>query len=124
MVDGVNAGGLNGLGAAQPASRRQVAGSGAGFGQALEQAGSGLSFSRHATKRLEQRGLQLDETRLDRLEQAVNRAAEKGARDSLILLDELALVVSVQHRTVVTAMDETTSKEHVFTNIDSVVIAD
>lgn len=124
MVDGVNAGGLNGLGAAQSASSRQVADSGAGFGQALEQAGSGLSFSRHATKRLEQRGLQLDEARLDRLEQAVGRAAEKGSRDSLILLDELALVVSVQHRTVVTAMDETTSKEHVFTNIDSVVIAD
>ena len=83
-----------------------------------------MSFSRHATKRLEQRGLEMDETRLDRLEQAVGRAAEKGSRDSLILLDELALVVSVHNRTVVTAMDETTSKEHVFTNIDSVVIAD
>ena len=124
MVDGVNAAGLNGLGAAQPAPPRRVADSGPGFGQALEEAGSGMSFSRHATKRLEQRGLQMDDARLDRLGQAVDRAAEKGSRDSLILLDELALVVSVQHRTVVTAMDETTSKEHVFTNIDSVVIAD
>ena len=124
MVDGVNAGGLTGLGATQPAPPRRVADSGAGFGQALQQAGSGMSFSRHATKRLEQRGLHMDEARLDRLGQAVDRAAEKGSRDSLILLDELALVVSVQHRTVVTAMDETTSKEHVFTNIDSVVIAD
>ena len=66
----------------------------------------------------------MDPARLERLEQAVGRAADKGSRDSLILLDELALVVSVQHRTVVTAMDETASKEHVFTNIDSVVIAD
>jgi len=120
----VNVGGLNGLGATPPASPQRVADSGPGFGQALEEAGSGLSFSRHATKRLEQRGLEMDETRLDRLEQAVGRAAEKGSRDSLILLDELALVVSVHNRTVVTAMDETTSKEHVFTNIDSVVIAD
>ena len=69
-------------------------------------------------------GLDLNPARLERLEQAVERAADKGSRDSLILLDELALVVSVQQRTVVTAMDETASKEHVFTNIDSVVIAD
>ena len=125
MVDGVNAGGLNGLGAAQPASpSSRVGQSDAGFGQVLAEATSGVSFSRHAAKRVEQRGLQMDEARLDRLGQAVDRAAEKGSRDSLILLDELALVVSVQHRTVITAMDEVTSREHVFTNIDSVVIAD
>jgi len=124
MVDGINPVAVGGPGATRPASPSRVSDGGPGFGQALEQAGSGVSFSRHAAKRLEQRGLQMDQTRLDRLESAVGRAAEKGSRDSLILLDELALVVSVQHRTVVTAMDETTSKEHVFTNIDSVVIAD
>ncbi|MBT5774096.1 MAG: hypothetical protein HOH95_06930 [Dehalococcoidia bacterium] len=125
MVDGVNAGGLSGLSAAQPASARPRGGeSGVGFGQALEQANSSVTFSRHATQRIEQRGLQMDEARLGRLEEAVGRAADKGSKDSLILLDELALVVSVQHRTVVTAMDEAASKEHVFTNIDSVVIAD
>lgn len=123
MVDGVNPA-ISRLGTAPPASPSTVGEGGTGFGQALAQAGSGVSFSRHAAKRIEQRGLQLDETRLGRLEQAVGRAAEKGSRDSLILLDELALVVSVQHRTVVTAMDENASKEHVFTNIDSVVIAD
>jgi flagellar operon protein len=66
----------------------------------------------------------MDEQRLERLEAAVERAEAKGSRDSLILLDELALVVSVRNRTVVTAMDEANRKEHVFTNIDSVVIAD
>jgi flagellar operon protein len=53
----------------------------------------------------------------------VGQAEAKGSKDSLILLDDLALVVSVQNRLVVTAMDEQSSKEHVFTNIDSVVIA-
>lgn len=83
----------------------------------------GLHFSKHATKRIEQRGLDMDAARMERLERAVGQAAEKGSKDSLILLDELALVVSVQNRTVVTAVDEASRKEHVFTNIDSVVIA-
>lgn len=92
------------------------------FRLALER--SQLEFSSHALKRIEQRGLQIDGPRLERLGQAVDRAESKGSRDSLILLDELALVVSVQNRKVVTAMDESSRKEHVFTNIDSVVIAE
>ena len=54
----------------------------------------------------------------------MGRAEAKGSRDSLVLLDELALVVSVRNHTVVTAMDEASRKEHVFTNIDSVGIAE
>ncbi len=123
MSDAVNSGGVRGIGPAAPVPATQPA-TGKGFADALGRAESSVSFSRHATKRLEQRGLDMNEARLERLEQAVGRAAGKGSKDSLILLDELALVVSVQHRTVVTAMDETASKEHVFTNIDSVVIAD
>jgi flagellar operon protein len=130
VTDAINPAGVPGLtgtgttpSAAGAAGTRGAPPAG-GFEAALERAGSSVQFSRHATKRMEQRGLDLDASRLERLEQAVGRAADKGSRDSLILLDELALVVSVQQRTVVTAMDETASKEHVFTNIDSVVIAD
>jgi flagellar operon protein len=126
--------GVNGLGpspglppgvapAARPAARPSGAAVGErGFAGALDRAGQ-LSFSAHATKRIEQRGLTLDASRMQRLEDAVARAASKGSRDSLILLDELALVVSVRSNTVITAMDEASRKEHVFTNIDSVVIA-
>ena len=128
MIDPINAsasgpGGVGGVDPAAPAPATRPVRDGR-FEAALGRADSSVQFSRHATKRIEQRGLDLDAARLERLEEAVGRAADKGSRDSLILLDELALVVSVQHRTVVTAMDETASKEHVFTNIDSVVIAD
>ncbi len=85
--------------------------------------GFGILFSKHAAKRIEQRGLDLGDDRMARLDKAMGQAQAKGSKDSLILLDDLALVVSVQNRTVVTAMDEESSKEHVFTNIDSVVIA-
>ncbi len=52
----------------------------------------------------------------------MDKAAAKGARESLILMDNLALVVSIRNRTVITAVDEKRMKEHVFTNIDSAVI--
>ena len=58
-----------------------------------------VTFSGHAARRMEQRGVQLDDERMRRLETAVGRAEAKGSRDSLILLDDLALVVSIQNRT-------------------------
>ena len=129
MVDGVRDG-LTGPGAARglpgaigPGAGAGAAG-GADFRALLAREQSRVSFSGHALKRIEQRLLELDPARLERLQRAVDRAEQKGARDTLVLLDELALIVSVQHRTVVTAMDEASRKEHVFTNIDSVVIAD
>lgn len=105
-------------------SRSAPAGGGPSFEALLAREQTQVRFSGHARKRIDQRQLAFDESRLQRLERAVERAREKGSRDSLVLLDELALVVSVQHQTVVTAMDEASRKEHVFTNIDSVVIAD
>jgi flagellar operon protein len=82
-----------------------------------------LKFSAHALKRLESRKISLNGNDLDRLKEAVNRADAKGAKESLILMDQLALVVSVRNRTVITAVDGDSMKENVFTNIDSAVIA-
>lgn len=119
ITNGLNTSAALGLTAGVDAGVRPLATPGAaGSGDAFA-----IQFSRHATKRLEQRGLDMDAARMERLERAVGQAEAKGSKDSLILLDELALVVSVQNRTVVTAMDGQSSKEHVFTNIDSVVIA-
>ena len=123
MVERVGAASAAPQGAQAPSRRADGSGA-AGFEEALSRASElGLRFSSHAAKRMQQRGLQLDGDRLRRLEEAVDRAAAKGARESLVLLDELALVVSVRNQTVITAMDEESQREHVFTNIDSVVIA-
>ncbi len=94
-----------------------------GFRDALAQACEkhDLKFSRHAVERIEARNLALEPTDLKRLDSAVSRAGKKGARESLVLLDELAFVVSVRNRTVITALQS--SKEGVFTSIDSAVIA-
>ncbi|WNS44793.1 TIGR02530 family flagellar biosynthesis protein [Paenibacillus sp. MMS20-IR301] len=81
-----------------------------------------LKFSNHAAKRLEQRGIELGSRQLDQISSAVDKAAAKGSKESLILMKDMALIVSVANRTVVTAMDGNSMKDNVFTQIDSAVI--
>jgi flagellar operon protein len=83
----------------------------------------GVEFSRHALQRLERRGIELGEQTLARLGDGVERAAGKGSRESVVFVDGTAFVVSVRNRTVITAVDPEHMREHVFTNIDSAVIA-
>jgi flagellar operon protein len=98
--------------------------SGSGADQAgAAGAGGALSFSKHALERVQRRGITLDPTTLGRLHEGVGRAAGKGSRDSLVLVDGTAFVVSVPNRTVITAVGSEHMREHIFTNIDSAVIA-
>jgi flagellar operon protein len=82
-----------------------------------------VKFSTHAQQRLQQRDITLGEDDVAKINSAVDRAQEKGSKESLILLDDLAFVVSVKTRVVITAVDQPSMKQNVFTNIDSVVIA-
>ncbi|SDD46078.1 TIGR02530 family flagellar biosynthesis protein [Sporomusa acidovorans] len=96
---------------------------GLSFDQLLGQEITGVKFSQHALQRLESRKIKLDSTHLNKLSQAVEQAAQKGAQESLILMnDSLAFVVSIKNKTVITALDGASIKENVFTNIDSAVI--
>lgn len=81
-----------------------------------------LTFSRHLADRLSRRRLQLSGERINRLTRAVDRVAGKGGQDSVVFLDDLALLVNVPSRTVVTAIETGSMKEGIFTNIDSVVV--
>jgi flagellar operon protein len=82
-----------------------------------------LQFSGHARQRMAARGIDLDPQQLARLDGGVGRAAAKGGRDALVMVDDTAFVVSVPNRTVITAVDREHMREQVFTNIDSAVIA-
>ena len=121
-------------GRAAPARRRRAHGgaaarAGAGgqsFADALDagrQRRSSCSSPSHALARVQRRGIELDPATLGRLSQGVGRAASKGSRDSLVLVDGTAFVVSVSNRTVITAVGSEHMKDNVFTNIDSAVIA-
>lgn len=81
-----------------------------------------LKFSKHATQRLDQRDIALSPDQSQRLEAGVQKASEKGIKESLVIVDSLAFIVNVPNQTVVTAMDQTESMDNVFTNIDGAVI--
>lgn len=101
----------------------KTATTGGAFEQVLNQAIGGVKFSQHAVQRLQTRNINLSPAQLNQLNSAVDKAAQKGSRESLILMNnELALVVSVTNRTVITAMDGASIKDNVFTNIDSAVV--
>ncbi len=82
-----------------------------------------LQFSRHAQARMESRGISFSDADMVRLQTAVDTVQSKGGRDSLVMLDDNALVVSVKNNTVVTVVDQDSLRGNVFTNIDSAVIA-
>lgn len=110
-------------------ANRQVPAARTGFQEALAEAVKGappqpVRLSAHAEDRLRASGRQLTPAEMDRLAGAMDRAAQKGARESLVLLPDLALVVSVRSRTVITAVDGQRMRENIFTNIDSAVILD
>lgn len=81
-----------------------------------------LKVSGHAQTRLQSRNIELDAEQWKRVMEGVDRAEGKGAKESLVLLDDIAMIVSVRNRTVITAVDREQLKENVFTNIDSAVI--
>ena len=81
----------------------------------------GVKFSAHAVRRLESRGIQLSSDDVSAIEEAVDRAADKGGRDSLVLSPDYAMVVNIPSRTVITAFDQQQLRENVVTNIDSAV---
>ncbi len=81
-----------------------------------------LKFSAHAQTRMQSRGIELSPGEMLKIKDAVERAGAKGSRESLILTDKAAFVVSVKNGTVITAIDRDSLKENVFTNIDSTVM--
>jgi len=83
---------------------------------------STLKFSKHATNRLEERAIELSEDQVNRLNEGAKKASQKGIKESLVIVDSLAFIVNVQNQTVVTAIDQTTTNENIFTNIDGAVI--
>ncbi|HEX6458962.1 MAG TPA: TIGR02530 family flagellar biosynthesis protein [Thermoleophilaceae bacterium] len=109
---------------AAPASAQTRPVTGPSFQEIFRQQQAGkLQFSQHALQRIERRGIDLSDGTLQRLETGAARAASKGSRDSVVFVDGTAFVVSVRNKTVITAVDQEHMREHVFTNIDSAVIA-
>lgn len=90
---------------------------------ACKEVGCKVQFSGHAESRVHSRSIQFDESQLIRLGKAVQSASDKGAKKALVMLDDMALIVGVDKRTVITVVDNQGIRDNVFTSIDSAVIA-
>ncbi|MBN2227391.1 MAG: flagellar protein [candidate division Zixibacteria bacterium] len=81
-----------------------------------------VEFSKHARARLFSRGIEISDDKLNRLSNAIDRAAAKGSKETLILDDDAAYVASVDNRTIITALSRDNLREGVVTSIDSAII--
>lgn len=90
------------------------------FSEVLADTASQIKFSKHATQRLETRNIAMSREQQVRLQNAASQAREKGMKESLVMVDNLAFIVNVKSNTVITAVKDT---DHaVFTNIDGAII--
>jgi flagellar operon protein len=99
----------------------------ANFAAALQaelQKTEGLTISRHAKERLEQRGIQINDSRWEQISEKVREAKKMGVKDSLVLLEDAALIVSAKNETVITAMNRAEAATHIFTNINGTILMD
>lgn len=83
-----------------------------------------LKFSAHAQQRLESRNIHLTSDDVAKMNAMADKAAAKGSKQSLFMMRDVAMVVSIANRTVITAVDQQSMKDNVFTNIDSAAIID
>lgn len=91
------------------------------FQQAIQE-NSKLTLSKHARERLIERDIEISDSRWEVIEQKVNEAKKLGVKDSLVLLDNAALIVSAKNNTVITAMNRQEAMAHIFTNINGTIV--
>ena len=88
----------------------------------IEDVDKGIKISKHAKQRIQQRNLQITEQQWHQLENKLIEARQKGLNDSLVLMDQAALIVNAKSNTVITAMDRTEAGTQIFTNINGAII--
>lgn len=113
------------VGASRPTQQQSGENQGPSFQEVLRQqldSSAGLTFSKHAAARVNQRQVELSPASMERLHEGVRLAEQKGLRDTLILVDQTAFIVNVPNNTVITTVASGELQGNVFTNIDGTVI--
>lgn len=91
------------------------------FGEALK-SHKGLTLSKHAKERLAEREININENRWSQIEERVNEAKRMGVKESLVLLNDAALIVNAKNNTVITAMNRQEATAQIFTNINGTIV--
>lgn len=81
-----------------------------------------LKVSKHASIRLHERNIHIDDGQWEKITNKIFEAKAKGVNDSLVLTSNAALIVSAKHATVITAMNRQEAQDQLFTNIDGTIV--
>lgn len=108
----------------QPITSKQVTPPKQAFLQHLHEATvkTELKVSKHANQRLLERNIHISDAQWQLVSDKVSEARSKGVKDSLVLMDQAALIVSAKNATVITAMDRKEANNQLFTNIDGTIV--
>ncbi|MBE6055158.1 MAG: flagellar biosynthesis protein [Clostridium sartagoforme] len=78
------------------------------------------TLSKHAADRLKE--IEFTEADMKEIGKGFKMAEEKGSKNSVMIYRDVALIASIENKTVITAIEKERAKENIYTNIDSVVI--
>lgn len=80
-----------------------------------------IKVSKHAQNRLEERNIHLNEKQWKLISNKMMEAKQKGITDSLVIIQDTALLVNTKNNTVITAMHAKEST-NIFTNINGTIL--
>ncbi|MFE4140950.1 TIGR02530 family flagellar biosynthesis protein [Peribacillus sp. YIM B13472] len=83
-----------------------------------------LTISKHAQLRISQRNIEIAPKTWDKIADKANEAKKMGVTESLIIIDNAALIVSTKNNKVITVMDRDEATSQIFTNINGTIILD
>lgn len=80
----------------------------------------GFIVSKHAALRLNE--INFTEEDMKKIEKGFQIAKNKNSKNTVMLYKDVALIASVENKTIITAIEKERAKDNIFTNVDSVVI--
>ena len=59
---------------------------------------------------------------MEQIEKGFEIAKDKNSKNTVMLYKDVAIIASVENKTLITVVDKERAKDNIFTNVDSVVI--
>ena len=79
-----------------------------------------FTISKHAALRLNE--INFTEEDMKQIEKGFKIAKDKNSKNTVMLYKDVALIASVENKTIITAVEKERATDNIFTNVDSVVI--
>ena len=88
--------------------------------EAINKDSNEYTLSKHEAERLKE--INFTDVDMDQIAKGFKMAQDKGSKNSVMIYKDVALIASIENKTIITAIEKERAKANVFTNVDSVVI--